>query len=192
MAGTADGFEAEVLGFLDGLYGYALHLTRNPDDAADLVQETYARAFRARGQYRLGTNARAWLFAILRNTFLNDRRAAGRSPRTVSCEWLDEVKGEEQEGFASPHSPDPQRRFVTGLMRQDIEKALLALPEEFRSAVVLCDVEEMSYAEIAQVLDIPIGTVRSRIHRGRAILRRSLSEWQGTTEGSGGEVLSGG
>jgi len=189
----ADRFESEVLQYIDGLYGYAIHLTRNPDDASDLVQETYARAFKARSQYRLGTNARAWLFAILRNTFLNDRRAACRSPRTVSCDWLDELAGEDQDGFESPRSPDPQKSFLAGLMREDIENALNRLPEEFRSAVVLCDVEEMSYAEISQILAIPIGTVRSRIHRGRAILRKLLVEWQSEMmEGSGGEVLAGG
>lgn len=191
--GPGDRFEVEVLQYLDGLYGYAIHLTRNPEDASDLVQETYARAFKARSQYRLGTNARAWLFAILRNTFLNDRRAACRSPKTVSCDWLDELAGEDQDGYESPRSPDPQKSFLAGLMREDIERALNRLPEEFRSAVVLCDVEEMSYAEIAQILAIPIGTVRSRIHRGRAILRRLLIEWQSSMmEGSGGEVLTGG
>lgn len=189
----ADRFESEVLQYIDGLYGYAIHLTRNPDDASDLVQETYARAFKARSQYRLGTNARAWLFAILRNTFLNDRRSACRSPKTVSCDWLDELAGEDQDGFESPRSPDPQKSFLAGLMREDIESALNRLPEEFRSAVVLCDVEEMSYAEISQILSIPIGTVRSRIHRGRAILRKLLVGWQSAMmEGSDGEVLAGG
>lgn len=187
-----DRFEVEVLSYLDGLYGYAIHLTRNPEDASDLVQETYARAFKARNQFRLGTNARAWLFAILRNTFLNDRRAACRSPRTISCDWLDELAGEEQEGFESPHSSDPQKSFLNSLLKEDIDRALNELPEEFRSAVVLCDVEEMSYAEIAQILEIPIGTVRSRIHRGRAILKKLLTGWQSSTEGSGSEVLTGG
>lgn len=192
ITAAAEGaFEEEVLGYLDGLYGYALHLSRNPEDAADLVQETYARAFKAKSQYRLGTNARAWLFAILRNTFLNERRSACRSPRTVSCDWLEELAGEEQEGFASPKGRNPEREYVDSLMREDIEKALLQLPEDFRSAVVLCDVEEMSYAEIAQVLDVPIGTVRSRIHRGRAILKRLLAEWS-TGGGDGDEVLAGG
>jgi len=172
-----DAFEREVLQYLDGLYGFALHLARNPEDASDLVQETYARAFRARSQYRLGTNARAWLFAILRNTFLNARRADGRAPRTVPCEWIDELPEGEENELPIRDSADPHRCFLNDLLREDIEKALAELPEEFRSAVVLCDVEEMSYADIADVLGVPIGTVRSRIHRGRAILQRKLSEW---------------
>jgi RNA polymerase sigma-70 factor (ECF subfamily) len=172
-----DGFEKEVLQFLDGLYGYALHLTHNPEDASDLVQETYARAFKARHQFQMGTNARAWLFAILRNTFLNERRAGARAPKTIPCEWIDELGESTDDDIPSQRTPDPQRCFLNDLLRDDIEKALAELPEEFRSAVVLCDVEELSYAEIADVLQVPIGTVRSRIHRGRAILKRMLSEW---------------
>jgi RNA polymerase sigma-70 factor (ECF subfamily) len=176
-ARAGDAFEREVLQYLDGLYGYALHLSRNPEDASDLVQETYARAFRARSQYQLGTNARAWLFAILRNTFLNARRADGRAPKTVPCEWIDELaEGDENELPIQPSS-DPHRCFLNSLLRDDIEKALAELPEEFRSAVVLCDVEEMPYADIADVLGVPIGTVRSRIHRGRAILQKKLRDW---------------
>jgi RNA polymerase sigma-70 factor (ECF subfamily) len=177
-----DAFEQEVLQYIDGLYGYALHLTRNPDDASDLVQETYARAFRARSQYELGTNARAWLFAILRNTFLNLRRADGRAPRTVPCEWIDELAEGDDGELPIERSADPHRCFLNDLLREDIDKALAELPEEFRSAVVLCDVEEMPYAEIAEVLGVPIGTVRSRIHRGRGILQKKLHEWK---KGSG-------
>jgi RNA polymerase sigma-70 factor (ECF subfamily) len=174
---AGDAFEQEVLQYLDGLYGYALHLTRNPEDASDLVQETYARAFRARSQYSLGTNARAWLFAILRNTFLNVKRADGRSPRTIPCEWIDELAEGDESELPIQRSADPHRCFLNSLLKDDIEKALSELPEEFRSAVVLCDVEEMPYAEIAEVLGVPIGTVRSRIHRGRAILQKKLQDW---------------
>lgn len=186
QAGVKEQFESEILGFLDGLYGYALRLSRNRDDACDLVQETYARAFRARSQYRLGTNARAWLFAILRNTFLNDQRARGRAPKTVPCEWIDELgEGGEGEEVPAGRTRDPQRCLFNDILREDIDRALEELPEEFRSAVVLCDVEEMSYAEIAEILEIPIGTVRSRIHRGRAILKKKLSDWRSGT-GRGG------
>jgi RNA polymerase sigma-70 factor, ECF subfamily len=149
------------------------------------VQETYARAFRARTQYSLGTNARAWLFAILRNTFLNERRSQGRAPKTVPCDWIDELAEGDESELPVARTADPQRCFINDLLREDIEKALEKLPEEFRSAVVLCDVEQLPYAEISEVLGVPIGTVRSRIHRGRAILQRLLEEWKTGSSGRG-------
>jgi RNA polymerase sigma-70 factor (ECF subfamily) len=177
-----DRFEDEVLQFLNGLYGYALHLTRNPEDACDLVQETYARAFRAWKQYTLGTNAKAWLFAILRNTFLNQRRSAKRRPTEVPCDWVDELPREDVPELLR-FGPDPYDKFLNDLLRENIEEGLALLPETFRSAVVLCDVEGFSYKEIAEILDVPIGTVRSRIHRGRARLRELLERWYLEGEG---------
>ncbi|MFO7950708.1 MAG: sigma-70 family RNA polymerase sigma factor [Candidatus Fermentibacteraceae bacterium] len=175
-------FEEEVMEFIDGLYGYALHLTRNPEDACDLVQETYARAFKAQEQYTLGTNARAWLFAILRNTFLNQIRSASRRPKEVQCDWVDELPHHGVEEIRK-FGPDPYDQFLNDLLREDIEKALDELPEPFKSAVVLCDVEGFSYKEISEILGVPIGTVRSRIHRGRSHLRKRLERWYEKREG---------
>jgi RNA polymerase sigma-70 factor (ECF subfamily) len=169
-------FDREVLQHLDSLYGYALHLSHSSEDAADLVQDTYARAFRSFRQYTLGTNAKAWLFAILRNTFLNQRRSVRRRPPEIHCDWIDELEAGES---VEPDSrgPDPYRKFLNDLLREDISRALAELPEDFRSAVVLCDVEGFSYSEIAEILEVPVGTVRSRIHRGRSRLRSLLEEW---------------
>ena len=137
-------------------------MTRNAHDAEDLVQETFLRAYRGFDRYEAGTNIRAWLFTILHRVRTDAFRRAGRSPQTV--EMVDD----------GPAVPAPQEALASGA--EDIERALLALPEVFRVAVVLRDVEELSYDEIAGVLDIPIGTVMSRIHRGRALLRAALSK----------------
>ena len=169
-------FDREVLQHLDSLYGYALHLSHNTEDAADLVQDTYARAFRSFQQYTLGTNAKAWLFAILRNTFLNQRRSIRRRPLEIHCDWIDELAADESVD-PDRRGPDPYRRFLNNLLREDIANALARLPEDFRSAVVLCDVDGFSYSEIAEILGVPVGTVRSRIHRGRSRLRKHLEEW---------------
>jgi RNA polymerase sigma-70 factor (ECF subfamily) len=136
-------------------------MTRNAHDAEDLVQETYLRAYRGFDGFQPGTNIRAWLHTILQRVRTDAFRRAGRSPQTV------ELTGE------GPAVPAPQDALATG--REDVERALAALPEAFRAAVVLRDVEELSYDEIARALDVPIGTVMSRIHRGRALLRAALS-----------------
>jgi RNA polymerase sigma-70 factor (ECF subfamily) len=136
-------------------------MTRNAFDAEDLVQETFLRAYRGFDRFEPGTNIRAWLFTILHRVRTDSFRKAGRSPRTV--ELVDE----------GPAVPPPQDALATG--GEEVERALAALPESFRVAVVLRDVEELSYDEIARVLDIPIGTVMSRIHRGRGLLRAALS-----------------
>ena len=154
-------FEADALPHLRALYGTAYRMTRNAHDAEDLVQETFLRAYRGFHRFEAGTNIRAWLFTILHRVRTDAFRRAGRSPRTV------EMAGE------GPAVPAPQEALAGG--GEDIERALAALPEPFRVAVVLRDVEELTYDEIARVLDIPIGTVMSRIHRGRGLLRSALS-----------------
>jgi RNA polymerase sigma-70 factor (ECF subfamily) len=136
-------------------------MTRNAHDAEDLVQETYLRAYRGFDGFTPGTNIRAWLHTILQRVRTDAFRRAGRSPQTV------ELAGE------GPAVPPPQDALATG--REDVERALAGLPEVFRAAVVLRDVEELSYDEIARALDVPIGTVMSRIHRGRALLRAALA-----------------
>ena len=154
-------FEAEALPHLRSLYGTAYRMTRNPQDAEDLVQETYLRAYRGFGGYTPGTDIRAWLYTILYRVRTDAFRRKARSPRTV--ELADD---------GGPAVPPPQDALASG--GEDLERALASLPETFRTAVILRDVEELSYQEIAQVLQVPIGTVMSRIHRGRALLRQAL------------------
>ena len=154
-------FEAEAVPHLRALYGTAYRMTRNAHDAEDLVQETFLRAYRGFDRFEPGTNIRAWLFTILHRVRTDAFRRAGRSPQTT------ELVGE------GPAVPPPQAALATG--GEDVERALAALPETFRAAVVLRDIEEMSYDEIARALAIPIGTVMSRIHRGRALLRAALA-----------------
>lgn len=154
-------FESDALPHLRSLYGAAYRMTRNAHDAEDLVQETFLRAYRGFDKFEAGTNIRAWLFTILHRVRTDAFRRAGRSPRTV------ELVGD------GPATPPAQDALALG--GEEVERALAGLPEPFRVAVILRDVEELSYDEIARVLDIPIGTVMSRIHRGRGQLRAALS-----------------
>ena len=160
-------FETDALSHLDSLYGTALRLTRNEADAQDLVQDTYVKAFRSRKQFRAGTNLKAWLFTILHNTFRNQRRDSGRDPIDVDSDKVD---------LAAPadKSDTPEEQLLREAMGPDLQAALDALPEAFREAVWLRDVEEFPYAEIAEMLDVPLGTVMSRISRGRRMLYDSL------------------
>jgi len=153
-------FEAEALPHLKALYGTAYRMTRNAHDAEDLVQETFLRAYRAFDGYTSGTNIRAWLHTILYRVRTDGFRRAGRSPQTV------ELDGD------GPAVPAPQDALASG--GEDLVRALNGLPEGFRTAVVLRDVQELTYEEIARVLGVPIGTVMSRIHRGRALMRAAL------------------
>jgi RNA polymerase sigma-70 factor (ECF subfamily) len=157
-----EAFEAEILPQLRALFGMAYRLTGNAHDAEDLVQETMLRAHRAFDRYQTGTNARAWLFTILHRLRTDALRRRGRRPETV--ELIDD---------GPPVPPVHEAALASG--HEEITRALDGLPESFRSAVVLRDIEEYSYAEIAQMLGIPVGTVMSRIHRGRALLRQALS-----------------
>lgn len=168
-------FEHEVLPLLPNLYGAALRMTRNPQDAEDLVQETYLRAYRGFGGFREGTNLRAWMYRILTNTFINAYRKKQREPVTVpeddTPDWYlyDKLGGAGAEASA-------EAEVLEQLPDEDVQRALEALPEAFRMAVLLADVEGFSYKEIAEILDVPIGTVMSRLHRGRKALQKALWE----------------
>jgi RNA polymerase sigma-70 factor (ECF subfamily) len=155
-------FEAEALPYLKALYGTAYRMTRNVHEAEDLVQETYLRAYRAFDGFAPGSNIRAWLYTILHRVRTDAFRRTQRSPRMV------ELSGD------GPAVPPPQDALAQG--GEDLARALASLPEVFRTAVVLRDVEDFSYAEIARILEVPIGTVMSRIHRGRGLLRTALRE----------------
>jgi RNA polymerase sigma-70 factor (ECF subfamily) len=162
-------FATEALTYVDQLYAAALRLTRSPNDAEDLVQDTYLKAFRAAGQFRPGTNLRAWLFTILQNTFRNLRRDRGRDPVDVDSEAVERLP-------AGADLPDPEQRLLDSVMDEDVRQALDALPPAFREAVWMRDVDELSYQDIATALDVPIGTVMSRISRGRRLLLQQLRE----------------
>jgi len=166
-------FEAEALPLLPGMYSAAYRLTRNPSDAEDLVQETFLRAYRAFHQFEPGTNLKAWLYRILTNTFINSYRKRQREPQTVSDEeiadWYLYSKMNE-----AGLEPSAENSVIESLPDEEVQEALSSLPEQFRIAVLLADVEGFSYKEIAEITDVPIGTVMSRLHRGRKALQKRL------------------
>ncbi len=168
-------FEREVLPLLPNLYSAALRMTRNPSDAEDLVQETYLRAYRGFAGFEEGTNLRAWIYRILTNTFINSYRKKQREPVTVSEDDLEDWYLYDRLG-ASGVEPSAEAEVIQRMPDEDVQRALEALPEGFRLAVLLADIEGFSYKEIAEILDIPIGTVMSRLHRGRRALEKALWE----------------
>jgi RNA polymerase sigma-70 factor, ECF subfamily len=168
-------FEREVLPLLPNLYSAALRMTRNPADAEDLVQETYLRAYRGFSGFEEGTNLRAWMYRILTNTFINSYRKKQREPVTVQDDDLDEWYLFDKLG-ENGVEPSAEAEVIRSMPDEDVQKALEALPEGFRLAVLLADVEGFSYKEIAEILGIPIGTVMSRLHRGRRALEKALWE----------------
>jgi RNA polymerase sigma-70 factor (ECF subfamily) len=161
-------FEQEALALVDRLYAAALRLTRNEADAQDLVQDTYLRAFRSSGQFEAGTNLRGWMFTILHNAFLNQRRDRGRSPIDADSEAVEQARDDRLTGA------DPEQRLLRETLDADLQAALDSLPATYREAVWLRDVEQFSYEEIAEILGVPIGTVMSRISRGRRALYDDL------------------
>jgi len=164
-----EAFASEALSYIDSLYGTALRLTRRTQDAEDLVQETYLKAFRAANQFERGTNLKAWLFTILHNTFRNMRRHDGRNPVDVNTEVVERAVDR------AGGDQSPEQILTRATLDADLQDALDSIPDAFRQAVWLRDVEEFSYAEIAKMLDIPIGTVMSRISRGRRLLYERLT-----------------
>jgi RNA polymerase sigma-70 factor, ECF subfamily len=166
-------FEAEALASLDSLYRTALRLTRVPADAEDLVQDTYLKAFRAANQFEPGTNLKAWLFTILHNTARNRARDRARDTVTIDSETVDRAADVPPPGTGGIIET-PESLLLRQTLAPELQAALDALPDAFRQAVWLRDVEEFSYAEIARMLDIPIGTVMSRISRGRHLLFERL------------------
>jgi len=169
-------FEDEALPHLDALYMMAIRLVRNPDDANDLLQETVLRAYRFFHQFESGTNCRAWMLTILFNNFRNGYRKSSREqPAASSDEFERKIEGESLR--IDPAGWDPEAILSGQGMEGEVERALAGLPAEFREAILLVDVEELSYQEVSGVLNIPIGTVKSRVSRGRATLREALAEF---------------
>ena len=169
-----DEFSAAALDFLDPLYGAALRLTRNSDRAQDLVQDTFLKAIRARGRFSPGTNLKAWLYTILHNTWRNRQRDGARSRVDFDSEVVDLAAAGEGLGRAG-QVDSPETLLLRETLDADLQAALDALPESYRDVVWLRDVDELSYQEIANVLDVPIGTVMSRLSRGRKQLFERLS-----------------
>lgn len=168
-------FENELLPHADALYNFAYHLTYNEEDANDLVQETFMKAFRFINSFDSGTNAKAWLFKILKNGFINEYRKKKKEPGKVDYEDIiayqdaDEDKG----GVAY----DLREDIFDDMMGDEITIALNSLPIDFKTVILLCDIEGFTYEEISKIIDIPIGTVRSRLHRARNMLKESLRDY---------------
>ena len=168
-------FEREFMPHLDALFNFAFHLTLNEEDANDLVQDTFLKAFRFIDSYERGTNAKAWLFKILKNSFINEYRRKTRHPGEVDYE--DYLAFRESDESSHVGEYDFRDEMLRGLIGDEVTQALNDLPVDFRTVILLSDVEGFSYEEMAKIIDIPIGTVRSRLHRARNLMKEKLRDY---------------
>ncbi|HYF04285.1 MAG TPA: sigma-70 family RNA polymerase sigma factor [Patescibacteria group bacterium] len=168
-------FEREALPHMSSLYNFALRMCRDRDEASDLVQETYLKAFRFFDKFEPGTNCKAWLFRIMKNSYINRYRKISREPDKVDYDSIEEFYD-----TLRPESADSsnlEEKFFNNLLDDEVSQALQSLPDDFRTVVILCDIEGFTYEEIAEFVDCPIGTVRSRLHRARKMLAQKLTEY---------------
>lgn len=170
-------FEAEALSYMDQLYAAALRMTRHPADAEDLVQETYAKAFAAQDKFTPGTNLKAWLYRIQTNAFINTYRKQQRSPKISDAETVEDWQLAAAASHLSSGLVSAEEAALDAMGDEDVKRALSELSDDFRMAVYLSDVEGFAYKEIAEIMDTPVGTVMSRLHRGRRMLRDKLRDY---------------
>jgi len=168
-------FEKEMLPHLNALYNFAFRLSLNEDDSNDLVQETFLKAFRFIDSFKPGTNAKAWLFRILKNSFINEYRKSSKKPAEVDYNEIESYYNSDE--VNQTITPDLRIEAISGMMGDEVANALNNLDVEFRTVIILCDLEGFKYEEMAKILDIPIGTVRSRLHRARQLLREQLFDY---------------
>lgn len=168
-------FEGELLPNIDALHTFAYHLSFNEDDAKDLVQETFLKSYRALDSYEPGTNAKAWLFKILKNAYINEYRKKARRPAKVDYE--DYIGFQDREDQSTVDFLDLREEIFDNLIGDEVTSAVNSLPVDFRAVILLCDVEGFTYEEISKIIDIPIGTVRSRLHRARNMLKEKLASY---------------
>jgi len=171
-------FEKEFMPLIDSLYNFAYRLTLDEDDANDLVQETYLKAYRFFNSYEQGTNAKAWLFRILKNSFINDFRKKSKEPSKVDYEEIESYYNSDD--VDESITTDLRIESLQEMIGDEVATALNALAVDFRTIIILCDLEGFTYEEMAKILDIPIGTVRSRLHRARNLLKEKLKAYAGT------------
>jgi len=196
-ADSRDLFENQALQYMDQLYAAAMRLTRNPADAADLVQETFVKAYQAFGQFQQGTNLKAWLYRIQTNTFINNYRKNQRNPYQGTIDDLEDWQLGNAESATATSGRSAEAEAIDHLPDSAVKDALQAIPEDFRMAVYFADVEGFSYQEIADIMKTPVGTVMSRLHRGRRMLRDLLADYARErgivvpgTDTSGAKIMS--
>jgi RNA polymerase sigma factor (sigma-70 family) len=171
-------FNQEFMPHINSMYNFAYRLTLDPDDAKDLLQDTYLKAFRFLDSFQQGTNAKAWLFRILKNSFINDYRKKSKEPSKVDYQEVETFYNSED--VDRQITPDLRVEALQDMIGDEISTALNSLDVDFRTVIILCDLEGFKYEEMAKILDIPIGTVRSRLHRARNLLKEKLSEYAKT------------
>ncbi len=169
-----DEFEAVAMPFVDSLYNTALRMTRNAEDAEDLVQEAYLKAYKYYDKFQPGTNFKAWLFKILKNTFINSYRKKQRIPPQSDFAEIEDAFENQVRDDVAPAVKSPEQELLEGVLDEDVQRAIDELPEDYRMAIVLADLEGFSYKEIAEILEVPLGTVMSRLYRGRKLLEAAM------------------
>lgn len=168
-------FETEMLPHIRSLYHFAYRFTHDEDDANDLVQDAYLKAYRFLHSFERGSNAKAWLFRILRNSFINNYRKKSKEPHKIDYEEAETFLNTGKAAYSD--SIDMREKMFRGMIGDEVSKALNSIPVDFRVVIILCDIEEFTYEEISKIINIPIGTVRSRLHRARTMLREMLTSY---------------